>query len=430
VTQSMVVAGVMSGTSADGVDVAVCRISPARDAGGTPSVKLLGHVGMAYPKAMKAAVMQAMDAQAISVAELARLNWRLGEVYADAVEKACAALGVETKAVALSRDAHLSRDRTAAKMGRHGSSSGELRLGLVGCHGQTVYHQGAAEKYLGKAVRATWQMGEAAVIAERLRVPVVSDLRPADLAAGGQGAPLVPMLDYCMFRSAKVSRVLQNLGGIGNLTAIPAGADVSGVMAFDTGPANMVIDACMRRLYGRGFDRDGAVSRRGHVLEGVVARILSERYFSALPPKSCGREQFGEAFVLRFVAMCRKAGGRECRDQDVIATATALTAASVVDAYQRFVAGHLERAAPLARVEFAVAGGGAKNAALMGMLRDGLEPLGVKMRLMEELGVPAQAKEAVAFALLAWLSLNGLPGNVPAATGASRAVVLGKVCPG
>jgi anhydro-N-acetylmuramic acid kinase len=423
----MVVAGVMSGTSADGVDVAVCRISPARDTGGTPSVKLLGHVGMAYPKAVKAAVMQAMDAQAISVAELARLNWRLGEVYADAVEKACAALGVETKAVALSRDAHLSRDRTAAKMGRHGSSSGELRLGLVGCHGQTVYHQGAAEKYLGKAVRATWQMGEAAVIAERLRVPVVSDLRPADLAAGGQGAPLVPMLDYCMFRSAKVSRVLQNLGGIGNLTAVPAGAGVDEVMAFDTGPANMVIDNCMRRLYGRGFDRGGAVARRGHVLEGVVARILSERYFSALPPKSCGREQFGEAFVLRFVAMCRKADGR---DEDVIATATALAAASVVDAYQRFVAGHLERAAPLARVEFVVAGGGAKNAALMGMLRDGLEPLGVKMRLMEELGVPAQAKEAVAFALLAWLSLNGLPGNVPAATGASRAVVLGKVCPG
>ena len=439
--KSMVVAGVMSGTSADGVDVAVCRISPAHDAGGTPSVKLLGHVGMAYPKAVKAAVMRAMDAQAISVAELARLNWRLGEVYTDAVEKACVALGVKTKAVALSRYAHLSRDKTAAKMGhpasartlklgRHGSSPRELRLGLVGCHGQTVYHQGEAEKYLGKAVRATWQIGEAAVIAERLQVPVVSDLRPADLAAGGQGAPLVPMLDYCMFRSAKVSRVLQNLGGIGNLTSIPAGAGVDGVMAFDTGPANMVIDGCMRRLYGREFDRSGAVARRGRVLQEVVARVLGERYFPALPPKSCGREQFGEAFVSRFVAMCRKVGGRECRDEDVIATATALTAASVVDAYQRFVAGHAERAAPLARVEFVVAGGGAKNASLMGMLRDGLEPLKVKVRLMEEFGVPAQAKEAVAFALLAWLSWHGLSGNVPAATGASRAVVLGKVCRG
>jgi len=396
--KSLVVAGVMSGTSADGVDVALCRISPARDAGETPRVKLLGHVGVSYPKAVRAAVLSAMDADAISVAELSRLNWRLGEVYADAVEKAQSSLGV--------------------------------KVGLVGCHGQTVYHQGAAEKYLGKNVRATWQIGEAAVIAERLRMPVVSDFRPADVAAGGQGAPLVPMLDYCMFRSAKVSRVLQNLGGIGNLTAIPAGAGVDGVMAFDTGPGNMVIDACMRRLYEREFDKGGVVARSGKMLSGVVEEILKEGYFSALPPKSCGREQFGEAFVSRFIAMCRKAGGREDRDEDVVATATALTAASVVDAYRRFVWRHVGQVAPLSPVEFVVAGGGTKNNVLMGMLRDGLEPLKVKVRLMEELGVAAQAKEAVAFALLAWLSWNGLPGNVPAATGASRAVVLGKVTHG
>jgi anhydro-N-acetylmuramic acid kinase len=396
--KSLVVAGVMSGTSADGVDVALCRISPARDAGETPRVKLLGHVGVSYPKAVRAAVLCAMDADAISVAELSRLNWRLGEVYADAVEKAQNTLGV--------------------------------KAGLVGCHGQTVYHQGTAEKYLGKNVRATWQIGEAAVIAERLRVPVVSDFRPADIAAGGQGAPLVPMLDYCMFRSAKVSRVLQNLGGIGNLTAIPAEAGVDGVMAFDTGPGNMVIDACMRRLYEREFDKGGAVARTGRVLQEVVEKILKEGYFSALPPKSFGREQFGEAFVSRFIAMCRRAGGREDRDEDVIATATALTASSVVDAYRRFVWRHVGQAAPLSPVEFVVAGGGTKNNVLMGMLRDGLEPLKVKVRLMEELGVAAQAKEAVAFALMAWLSWNGLPGNVPAATGASRAVVLGKVTHG
>ena len=396
--RSMVVAGVMSGTSADGVDVAVCRVSPERVKGGTPVVKLLGHVGVAYPKAVRAAVLGAMDADAISVSELARLNWLLGEVYADAVEKAQSSLGV--------------------------------KIGLVGCHGQTVYHQGVEEKYLGKALRVTWQMGEAAVIAERLRVPVVSDFRPADVAAGGQGAPLVPMLDYCMFRSAKVSRVLQNLGGIGNLTAIPAGADVDGVMAFDTGPGNMVIDDCMRRLYERNFDKGGLVARAGNVMQDVVAEILKEGYFSALPPKSCGREQFGEAFVSRFIAMCRKAGGKGDRDEDVVATATALTAASVVDAYRRFVWTHVGQAAPLSPVEFVVAGGGAKNDVLMGMLRDGLEPLKVKVRMMEELGVPAQAKEAVAFALLAWLSWNGLPGNVPAATGARGAVVLGKVSRG
>jgi anhydro-N-acetylmuramic acid kinase len=192
----------------------------------------------------------------------------------------------------------------------------------------------------------------------------------------------------------------------------------------------MVIDGCMRRLYEREFDENGAVARTGNVLKDVVEKILKERYFSSLPPKSCGREQFGEVFVSRFIAMCRKAGGREDRDEDVMATATALTAASIVDAYRRFVWGHVGQAAPLSPVEFVVAGGGTKNDSLMKILRDGLEPLKVKVRLMEELGVPSQAKEAVAFALLAWLSWNGLPGNVSAATGAKRAVVLGKVTHG
>ena len=392
-TRSMVVAGVMSGTSADGVDVAICRVSPSRLKHGTPSVNLLGHLGLPYPEDMRAAVLCAMDADATSVAEMARLNWRLGEVYADAVEKAQEKFGV--------------------------------KVGLVGCHGQTVYHQGVAERYLGKDVRATWQVGEAAVIAERLRVPVVSDFRPGDVAAGGQGAPLVPMLDYCMFRSAEISRVLLNLGGIANLTAIPAEADIDGVMAFDTGPGNMVIDDCMRRLYEREFDENGAVARTGKVLRDVVEKVLKEGYVSAPPPKSCGREQFGEVFVSRLIAMCRKAGGREDRDEDVVATATALTAASVVDAYRRFVWKRVGQAAPVSPVEFVVAGGGANNGVLMEMLGDRLEP--VKVRMMEELGVPAQAKEGLAFALLAWLSWHGLPGNVPTATGAQRAVVLGKV---
>jgi anhydro-N-acetylmuramic acid kinase len=393
--KGMIVAGVMSGTSADGVDVALCRISPARDKGGVPRVKLLGHVGFGYSKAVRAVVLAAMNAKAISVAELSRLNWRLGEIYADCVEKSAAKFGVKVE--------------------------------LVGCHGQTIYHQGIGARYLGSDVRCTWQTGEPSVIAERLRVPVVSDFRPADMAAGGQGAPLVPMLDYVMFRSAKVNRVLQNLGGIGNLTAIPAGAGVDRVMAFDTGPANMVIDACMERLYGRGFDRDGAMARRGKVVSAVVERILEGGYFSALPPKSCGREEFGGRFVSDFISRCKAVAAS---DADVVATATALTARSVVEGYRRFVWAHLGTAAPLAKTEFVVAGGGAKNTALMSMLRDGLEPLGVKVRLMEELGVPAQAKEGVAFVLLAWLTWVGLSGNVPSATGASRGVVLGKVTHG
>lgn len=416
---ALVVAGVMSGTSADGVDVSVCRIAPARVAGGTPRVKVVGSVGFGYPKAVRAALLRVMEGEAVTAGEMSKLNWRLGEIYADCVANACAEMGVRTGEV---RAEPMSQKRD---MGHPGS---RLTLGLVGCHGQTVFHQGVAGRadwqMGGAPVRATWQIGEASVIAERLRVPVVSDFRPADLAAGGQGAPLVPMLDYVMFRSAKVSRVLLNLGGIANLTAVPAGAGVDGVMAFDTGPANMVIDGCMERLFGKRYDRGGAVARRGKVMTGVVAKRMKSAYFSALPPKSCGREEFGAGFVADFIAKCKGAGAS---DADVVSTATALTAESVVEAYRRFVWAHVGQAAPLADVELVVAGGGAKNSALMGMLREGFGALGVRVREMGELGVEAQAKEGVAFALLAWMTWFGMVGNVVGATGAGREVVLGKV---
>ena len=387
----MIVAGVMSGTSADGIDVAICRIGAG--AGGRPRVKLLGLTEMRYPVAVRRAVLAAMNAEAMPVAEMSRLHWRLGALYADAVEAAAAAAGV--------------------------------KVGLVGCHGQTIYHQAVGAKYLGATVRATWQIGEASVIAERLRVPVVSDFRPADLAAGGQGAPLVPMLDVCLFAHATRNRVLQNLGGIGNLTAIPAGGGASDVMAFDTGPANMVIDGCMEALYGKRFDRNGATGRKGLVLADVVAEVLKEPYFAAAPPKSCGREEFGADFVTYFIRTCRAAGGG---DADVVATATALTVESIVKAYRDFVWSHLGQRAPLARgVDLCVAGGGARNAWMMTQLREAFAPLGVKVLTMDALGVPAQAKEGVAFALMAWLTWHGQTGNVKAATGAAHDVVLGKV---
>ncbi len=390
--KSMIVAGVMSGTSADGIDVALCHVSPTAAKSAKPRIQLLGHAGFPYPKAVRTAVLRAMEARSTSVVELSRLNWRLGLLYAEAVAKTEAKVGVKAE--------------------------------LVGCHGQTLYHQSAAAKYLGAAVRCTWQTGEASVIAERLRVPVVSDFRPADMAAGGQGAPLVPMLDDVMFRSQRVNRVLQNLGGIGNLTAMPAGASSGNLLAFDTGPANMVIDACMSRLFDKSFDKDGAIARHGRVIATVLARILHEPYFSFPPPKSCGREQFGRTFVTRFIAHCRKVGAS---DADIVATATALTAESISDAFQRFVLPYLLRHAPQADNEIVVAGGGANNTTLISMLRDRLAPCGVSVRRMEEFGVSAQAKEAVAFALLAWFTWSRLPGNVTAATGASRQVILGKV---
>jgi anhydro-N-acetylmuramic acid kinase len=388
----MIVAGVMSGTSADGIDVALCRISPSRTQRSTtvvPRIQFLGAAHFAYPKSVRAAVLVAMNANSTSVAYLSRLNWRLGALYTDAVEA------------------------TAARF--------QLRPALVGLHGQTLYHQGTAAPYLGAPVRATWQTGEAAVLAERLRCSVVSDFRPADLAAGGQGAPLVPMLDYCLFRSEKKNRILLNLGGIANVTVLPAACTPEQVLAFDTGPANMVIDALMQQLFQKKFDRNGATARRGRVLPEVLATLLREPYFSAPPPKSCGREQFGSVFAARLLTLSRASS---VSDADCIATATALTAASILDACQRFC---LPQFAAAKLTELYVAGGGTHNTTLMAMLRDGLTPLGISLHTTDVLGVPSEAKEAVAFAFLAWLTWHHLPGNLPSATGASHPTILGKV---
>jgi anhydro-N-acetylmuramic acid kinase len=378
--KTMIVAGVMSGTSADGVDVALARISPG------PRLRVLGHLGFPYPKSVRADVQRAMEGAPMAAAEFSRLHWRLGEIYADCVEKTCDSLGV----------------------GRGGSASA---LEMVGLHGQTVYHE---------ALKATWQMGEAAVVRERLGVPVVSDFRPADLAAGGQGAPLVPMLDFCLYRSKTRNRVLLNLGGIANVSAIPAGAGLDDVLAFDTGPANMVVDAVMNAAFRKDFDRGGRVAGRGKVLQTVVSEALQGPFFAEKPPKSCGREQFGGVFASEFMEKCATANGSE---YDAVTTATELTAASILDAYGRFCWPHLGQAAPLAKTEVIAAGGGVKNDWLMGRLRAGFGALGVKVSVAEG----AQAKEAVAFALLAWLSWHRLAGNVPAATGALGPRVLGKV---
>lgn len=387
--RSMIVAGVMSGTSADGIDVALVRISLV---GGAPRIKLLAHHAVKYPATLRRSVLAAMDARQTSTAELARLNWRLGMAYAEAV-------------------------RAAAEKYR-------MKIDLVGCHGQTVYHQAKAAAYAGRQVACTWQLGEPALIAAEMRVPVVTNFRPADMAVGGQGAPLVPLLDYVLFADTDRMRVLQNIGGIGNLTAIPAGGTASDVIAFDSGPGNMVIDALMERLFDKPYDRDGRVAARGRVLRTVVSELLKDRYFAKRPPKSAGREQFGSDFAAAFLRKCEKAGGGP---KDAIATATAVTVESIALAYERFVK-------PLNRkgggVDYVVSGGGSRNATLMKMLRQRLEPIGCRIVASDQMGLPSQAKEAVAFALLAWQTWNGRAGNVPAATGASRPVVLGEICYG
>jgi len=386
--QAMIVAGVMSGTSADGIDVALVKISTSA---GKPRINLLAHHAVNYPAALRRAVLAAMDAKQTSTAELARLNWRLGMAYAEAV-------------------------RAAVEKHR-------VKIDLVGCHGQTVYHQGKAAAYAGRRIACTWQLGEPALIAAEMQVPVVSNFRPADMTAGGQGAPLVSLLDYVLFTHEKRMRVLQNIGGIGNLTAIPANGKVSDVIAFDTGPGNMVIDALMERFFNKKYDRDGRVAARGRVLEAAVRDVLRGSYFSQRPPKSAGREEFGATFTAQFAGMCEKAGGGP---EDAVATATALTAASIAMAYERFVT-------PLNKgqtADYIVSGGGARNETLMKMLQARLEPMGCDVVAIDAVGVPSQAKEGVAFALLAWQTWHGQAGNVPAATGANRPVVLGEICYG
>jgi anhydro-N-acetylmuramic acid kinase len=258
-TKPMTVAGIMSGTSADGIDVAVVRIAPGKL---RPKLTLVAHRGFPYPAALRRAVLAAMNASSTSTAELARLNWRLGIAYAEAVQ---------------------------ATLKLH-----PVELDLIGCHGQTLYHQARATSYAGRGFACTWQAGEAQVIAAALGVPVVSNFRPADMLAGGQGAPLVSLLDYVLFAHPTRGRVLQNIGGIANLTAIPAAATPDRVIAFDTGPGNMVMDALALELYGKRYDRNGAIAAGGKILAPVLTAALRNRYFQLKPPRTAGREEFGE----------------------------------------------------------------------------------------------------------------------------------------
>jgi len=376
----MIVAGIMSGTSADGINVALARLTGR---GWKTRLRLLAHAEYRFPRKVRQTILSVMNGEA-RIGDLARLNFLLGELYADAV---------------------LRSERQSG-----------LRCELIGCHGQTIYHQGEPAAYLGHKVAVTWQTGEGAVVAARCAVPVVSDFRPADMAAGGTGAPLVPFLDYLLYRHARRGRLVQNLGGIGNLTAIPAGGGPEQVAAFDTGPANMVIDAVAEQLFGRAMDRDGSIAARGTPQGRVIAEILREPFFRRPPPRTAGREQFGREFVSRFLLRCSPA-----KPQDIIATATLLTARSIGSALRKVVteAGQYR--------DFIVSGGGTRNQTLMRMIAQEVEAFGLRVAASDSFGMPSAAKEAVAFALLAYQTWHREPSNVPSATGAKQAAVLGKL---
>ena len=383
----MLVLGLMSGTSADGIDIALARIS-----GAPPRVKarLLNHTAVKFPAQVRAEILGVAEQRPITAGELSQLNFRLGQLFSDAAKTACKRFRVAVSSV-----------------------------DLIGSHGQTVFHQGVPAKYLGALTASTLQIGEAAVVAARTGVTTVADFRPADMAVGGQGAPLVPYADYLLYSDRKLGRVSLNLGGIANVTVIPAGAGREKVFAFDTGPANMLIDALVAR-FTRGrkkFDDGARMALAGRAIPGLLDELMRDPYLKLKPPKSTGREYYGADYVRRVLALGRRFG---TKPNDLMRCVTIFTALSVVDALNRFVT----RTTKIDQL--IVSGGGARNPLIMAQLGAALP--GVEVLPSSRLGVPEEGKEAFAFALLAYESFHQRAGNVFSATGASVPAVLGKIC--
>ncbi|HWZ25720.1 MAG TPA: anhydro-N-acetylmuramic acid kinase [Verrucomicrobiae bacterium] len=385
--RGMLVVGLMSGTSADGIDIALARIS-----GAPPRVKarLLNHTAVKFPAQVRAEILRVAEQKTITAGELSQLNFRLGQLFADAAKIACQCFRVAISSV-----------------------------DLIGSHGQTIFHQGNPVPYLGGRVASTLQIGEGAVIAARTGVTTVADFRPADMAIGGQGAPLVPYADYLLYSDRKLGRASLNLGGIANVTVIPAGAAREKVLAFDTGPANMLIDALVARFTrGRKKLDDGArMALAGRAIPELLDELMRDPYLREAPPKSTGREYYGADYVRRVLALGRR---YRAKPNDLIRCVTIFTVLSVVDALNRFVS----RTTKIDQL--IVSGGGARNPLIMGQLSAALP--GVEVLPSSRLGVPEEGKEAFAFALLAYETFHQRAGNVFSATGASGSAVLGKIC--
>jgi anhydro-N-acetylmuramic acid kinase len=368
----------MSGTSLDGISAAVVRFTSTGE-GARPQADLLAFRVLPYDDARRARIARAIDG--VTPDEFCRLNFDLGHWLADAAIAAIAESGVPR------------RDISA-----------------IASHGQTLWHVPS---------HSTWQTGESAVIAERTGIDVIHDFRVRDVAAGGQGAPLVPIADALLFSHAEQWRALQNLGGIGNITIVPPGGDTRITRAFDTGPGVVIMDGVTRRLVpGARYDANGALARLGHPIMEVVERTLGHPYFAAEPPKSTGRELFTPDFIDAFVADCQRTRSG-ATPNDVIATAVALTAASIADAFERFI--------PEPVSDVLVSGGGAENPKLVEAIAARLAPRIV--RRFSEVFFDGEAKEAVAFALMGYLFLRRWAGNVPSVTGAKGERILGKLTP-
>ena len=376
----------MSGTSADAIDVALTRIS-----GAPPrlNAKLLNHTSINFSPKLRQEILRVAEQKAISAGDLSQLNFRLGEAFAEAALTACRRFRIATKKIA-----------------------------LIGSHGQTIFHQGRPVPYLGRRTASTLQIGEPSIIAARTGITTVADFRPADIAQGGQGAPLVPHADYLLYRHERLGRVSLNLGGIANITVIPANAKPAQILAFDTGPANMLIDALVAHFtHGRQrYDTDASLAQQGRAIPALLDRLMRDPYLKLPPPKSTGREYYGRTYVKRILALgCR----HKARPDDLILAATIFTALSIVDALNRFVL-------PKTKIhQLIVSGGGAHNPLIIAQLAAALPQ--IEIVRSSNLGVPEDAKESFAFAILAYETFHGRPSNLPSATGARRPAILGKI---
>ena len=374
----------MSGTSFDGVDAALVTL---RGTGTATRVELLAHDTYPYRAAVRRLVAEVSVPATGTVDRVCRANMLLGGLFAEAAIAIAEKAGVPLR-----------------------------RIDLIGSHGQTIHHLPDPKPLAGRRVAATLQIAEPCVIAERTGVTTVADFRPRDMACGGQGAPLVPYVDYLLFRHRTRGTLVLNIGGIANVTYLPPRCRAEQVVAFDTGPGNMLLDALTSRLTGgrRRFDRGGAMACRGSVSPRLLRELMRHPYLRKAPPKSTGRETFGAPFAERLLSQARGLA-----PEDILATAAAFTADSIHDAAKRFV-GPVD--------ELIASGGGCHNRAVMGRLADAFGPAPV--RTTDEFGIPLDAKEAVAFAILAHETMAGRPANLPSATGARRPVVLGKIVPG
>lgn len=377
------VAGLMSGTSADGIDVAIVDIGP-------DSQQVVTYDTVKYPAAVRQGVLQLCDPQRSHVDDICHYNFLLGHLFAKALVRTC-----RKKQTPLNS------------------------IDLIGSHGQTIYHMPAGKRYGRSIVRSTLQIAEPSVIAELTGITTVADFRCRDIACGGQGAPLVPFADYILFGNKRYCRALQNIGGISNVTFLQAGGSIDDIAAFDCGPGNMVIDALMSIVTNGKcrYDRNGMMARSGQVSEALLAESLRHPFFRRRPPKTTGREEFGIAYSRMFHDRGVSMG---LSPADIVATATALTAETIAQSYRRFL--------PAMPDQVILCGGGAGNRCLVSMLRERLG--GIELLTTGDFSINCDAKEAVSFAILAWAAIKGLANNVPSATGAAGSAVLGKIVPG